>query len=48
MKFWSCTSISVRIRKTKEIQKGDYYGVALAYKEKRQTFQSGKENTEVY
>lgn len=40
--------ISIKIRKIKEIQQGDYYGVALVYKEKRPTFQPRKENSEVY
>lgn len=31
----------------KEIQQGEHYGVALIYEEKKQTFQSRKENTEV-
>lgn len=47
MKFWSCSSISVGVKKTREIQQGENYGVALIYEEKRHTFQSRKESTEI-
>lgn len=38
MKFWSCSSISVGVKKTKEIQQGENYGVALIYEEKKAHF----------